>query len=198
MRELRVLLVSPLTLLPESRGHGHNPIEAPNIQAFFARPECINEIPESSLIDVVLVDAVLLSHDLQITDLRVRFPGAAIMAVGVSAANFEVGTDGELTLGNRNENLQQILFAPLSAAHDYHSGSLIQSTDYRSTSIDPSSLTSRELQIVVLVRVGMINKRIGQQLGITEGTVKNHVHRILGKLGLKRRTELAGIHRRDV
>ena len=52
-----------------------------------------------------------------------------------------------------------------------------------------SGLTAREAEILCLVRQGMSNKMISRSLGIELPTVKNHVHSILGKLGVHRRAE---------
>ncbi|WP_143316541.1 response regulator transcription factor [Clostridium sp. HBUAS56017] len=52
-------------------------------------------------------------------------------------------------------------------------------------------LTPREMEVAKLVSQGKNNKDICQILFLTEGTVKNYVTRILGKLELNSRTELA-------
>lgn len=49
-------------------------------------------------------------------------------------------------------------------------------------------LTERELEIVQWIARGRANKEIGQQLGLSENTVKNHVKSILSKLNAKDRT----------
>jgi two-component system nitrate/nitrite response regulator NarL len=51
-------------------------------------------------------------------------------------------------------------------------------------------LTAREAEIRRLLRQGMSNKMISRTLGIELPTVKNHVHSILGKLGVHRRAEV--------
>jgi two-component system, NarL family, nitrate/nitrite response regulator NarL len=56
-------------------------------------------------------------------------------------------------------------------------------------------LTVRELEIVELVDRGLSNKEIARQLCIELPTVKNHVHRILEKLGVQRRAEAAAMIR---
>jgi two-component system, NarL family, nitrate/nitrite response regulator NarL len=58
-------------------------------------------------------------------------------------------------------------------------------------------LTGRELEIGVLLEQGLSNKEIAQALHIELTTVKNHVHRILGKLGATRRAEAAATIRRN-
>ncbi len=52
-------------------------------------------------------------------------------------------------------------------------------------------LSEREQEILVLIAKGSSNKEIASQLFIAEGTVKNHVTHILGKLGVRDRTQAA-------
>jgi DNA-binding NarL/FixJ family response regulator len=52
-------------------------------------------------------------------------------------------------------------------------------------------LSERERQILKLVSSGASNKEIANALIITEGTVKNHLTNILGKLGVRDRTQAA-------
>jgi two-component system nitrate/nitrite response regulator NarL len=58
-----------------------------------------------------------------------------------------------------------------------------------------SGLSVRELEIVVLIEQGLMNKEIARRLGISLSTVKNHVHRILEKQSVTSRDELARRHR---
>jgi len=52
-------------------------------------------------------------------------------------------------------------------------------------------LSERELGVLKLLAVGCSNKEIGSRLSITEGTVKNHMTNVLGKLGVLDRTQAA-------
>lgn len=52
-------------------------------------------------------------------------------------------------------------------------------------------LSEREIEIVKMMAAGASNKEIGAALFITEGTVKNHITSILGKLGVRDRTQAA-------
>jgi DNA-binding NarL/FixJ family response regulator len=52
-------------------------------------------------------------------------------------------------------------------------------------------LSERESEILALIATGASNKEIANQLFIAEGTVKNHVTHILGKLGVRDRTQAA-------
>jgi DNA-binding NarL/FixJ family response regulator len=52
-------------------------------------------------------------------------------------------------------------------------------------------LSERELEILAVLASGASNREIANKLFITEGTVKNHVTNILGKLGVRDRTQAA-------
>ena len=52
-------------------------------------------------------------------------------------------------------------------------------------------LSERELGVLRLLADGCSNKEIGSRLNITEGTVKNHMTNVLGKLGVLDRTQAA-------
>ena len=54
-----------------------------------------------------------------------------------------------------------------------------------------AALSHRELEVLRLVADGLSNKEIGVALTITEGTVKNHVHNALNKLGMDNRIQAA-------
>jgi DNA-binding NarL/FixJ family response regulator len=58
------------------------------------------------------------------------------------------------------------------------------------------TLTARELDVLRLVAAGSTNREIATRLFLSEGTVKNHISRILGRLGLRDRTH-AAIYARD-
>lgn len=55
----------------------------------------------------------------------------------------------------------------------------------------PDALSERETEVLRLVARGLANKQIAGQLGIAQSTVKSHVGRILEKLGLLTRTQVA-------
>lgn len=58
---------------------------------------------------------------------------------------------------------------------------------------DASVLTKREREVLALVVEGCTNPEIGRILGISAGTVRTHVSKILEKLGVTDRTEATSV-----
>ncbi|MFD7788118.1 response regulator [Streptomyces nojiriensis] len=59
-----------------------------------------------------------------------------------------------------------------------------------------SALTARETDVLRLIATGSTNLEIAGRLFLSEGTVKNHISRVLSRLGLRDRTH-AAIYARD-
>jgi DNA-binding NarL/FixJ family response regulator len=61
-------------------------------------------------------------------------------------------------------------------------------------------LTFREKQIIQLVYQAKLNKEIAYELHLSEGTIKEYLHRIFRKVGVKNRTDLAlwGLAHREI
>lgn len=55
----------------------------------------------------------------------------------------------------------------------------------------PDPLTERETEVLKLVASGLSNRGIAEELHVSETTVRTHVSRILGKLGVKNRVQAA-------
>ncbi|TWV56745.1 response regulator transcription factor [Streptomyces misionensis] len=54
-----------------------------------------------------------------------------------------------------------------------------------------ASLSPRERDILALIGDGLTNREIGRKLYLSEKTVKNHISRLLAKLGVQRRVQAA-------
>ena len=66
---------------------------------------------------------------------------------------------------------------------------LAERAEQRSPEVPP--LSDRELEVLGLVREGLLNKEIGRRLGIAEKTVKAHLTRIFARIGVQDRTQAA-------
>lgn len=62
-------------------------------------------------------------------------------------------------------------------------------------SVNPASLSDREIEVLRLVAIGRSNKEIGKALSLSEHTVANHLRNILTKTETANRTEAAAFAR---
>jgi DNA-binding NarL/FixJ family response regulator len=59
---------------------------------------------------------------------------------------------------------------------------------------DLSILSTQERRVLALVAEGLTNKQVGEQLGLSENTVKNYLVNVFEKLQVKRRAQAAAIY----
>lgn len=59
------------------------------------------------------------------------------------------------------------------------------------TTPEIAALSPREREILALIGDGLTNREIGKRLYLSEKTVKNHISRLLAKLGVQRRVQAA-------
>jgi NarL family two-component system response regulator LiaR len=69
----------------------------------------------------------------------------------------------------------------------------VSSHQTQQTSLITDKLTEREIEVLRLIAKGFSNAEISVKLFLSEGTVRNHVSSILGKLGVADRTQAAVI-----
>jgi DNA-binding NarL/FixJ family response regulator len=91
----------------------------------------------------------------------------------------------------------------LSQAQETHDGSQAEGVPSArvagasvSNPVGLAELTERELDVLRLIAKGATNREIAEELVIGEGSVKNHISNILGRLNLRDRTQ-AAIYARD-
>jgi len=123
--------------------------------------------------------------------IRAKDPEANILIFSTFArdeeivASFEAGASGYLQKSASREELLEALKL-VAAGHRYLPADLAQRLTH--LQLGPS-ITPREREIIALVAKGSANKEIAAELGISEDTVKQHVSRILQKLGAKDRAQ---------
>jgi two-component system nitrate/nitrite response regulator NarL len=127
--------------------------------------------------------------------------GASIVALGVPVDERDamaLAEAGVLGFVERDASLDELVGSILSAARGEASFPpriatallhRVKSLAARRASADASTLTGRERQIVLLIEEGLSNKEIAARLFIEVATVKNHVHNILEKLQVGRRSD---------
>lgn len=67
------------------------------------------------------------------------------------------------------------------------------SANYTAQIPERRPLTQREADVLAHMQTGASNKEIAARLGVSVATVKNHVHSILQKLGVRRRAAAIGV-----
>lgn len=105
----------------------------------------------------------------------------------------ELGVDG-LLLRNASLDTVRICIAAVARGEqwlDPRAMTAAYENMARRQSQTPSPLTRRERDVARLVAAGQRNRVIAGTLGISEGTVKMHLHNVYAKLGLESRTQLA-------
>jgi two-component system, NarL family, nitrate/nitrite response regulator NarL len=152
----------------------------------------------AAAVNVVVVDAA--DHDGLASVRRLAETGRPIVALGVPSDVGDViafAEHGALGFLEREASLEDLATSVLSAARGEASfppriGTAllrrVRVPSARPTSAD-APLTVRERQIVDLIADGLSNKQIAARLTIEVATVKNHVHNILEKLQVSRRTD---------
>ena len=63
--------------------------------------------------------------------------------------------------------------------------------DKASKKIENLEISKRDLEVITLVSKGFTNKEIASELFLSEGTIRNYISKILEKLELRDRTQLA-------
>jgi DNA-binding NarL/FixJ family response regulator len=76
-------------------------------------------------------------------------------------------------------------------AFDFADYAVVGSTVPESREPEWSPLSLREKQLVELVQQAKSNKEIAYEMSLTVGSVKEYMHRVFKKLGVRNRTELA-------
>lgn len=95
--------------------------------------------------------------------------------------------------------MQKMLIALPQVVERQNSGvsaleaSMSEENDIYSQAIPPEimALTPREKEVLIEIGKGASNREIAERLYLSEGTIKNHVTSILGRLGLRDRTQAA-------
>ena len=107
----------------------------------------------------------------------------------------DIGVDGYILKDSESAELKKAIQAVLSG-ENYIQASLIPALNNRLANRDIDkdkidSLTTRELEVLIKVANGMLNKEIATSLNISERTVKNHISNIFKKIDVSDRTQAA-------
>ncbi len=159
--------------------------------------------PDVVMLDLHLPDksGLLACRDL----LKVR-PGTPVLILTSSSSErhmhdaIAAGAKGYLLKENDGASLANALravargdsvFDPSLAAQVLN---LVKNRGLPTAAEKLSQLSPQERRVVALLAAGLMNKEIGDQLGLTEKTVKNYLATIFSKLNITRRTQAAALY----
>lgn len=153
--------------------------------------------------DVLLVDAVALCRGDIVVRVSTELPALRVVACGVAEEAGEIiacARSGAVGYVARDASAEELVRTVLSVQRgELHCPPRIASVLFRHMSAvamtevtaPATSLTAREREVIALIDRGMSNKEIAAALTIEVATVKNHVHHILEKLQVRRRSAAA-------
>jgi DNA-binding NarL/FixJ family response regulator len=195
-RAPRILVVSPVRLIREgvaamlaARGQRHVKLAA---------SATVTDDVHEDQVDVVILDVTRPSTLRVMHTLSERYADVPMLALGVEEADAEVlacaeaGAAGYLPLESDADDL--VVAIARARRNELVCSARIAALLFRrqvalraKPPLGDARLTRREQEVLTLVDHGLSNKEIAAELSISLTTVKNHVHRILEKLHVRRR-----------
>ena len=150
--------------------------------------------------EVLLSDSALVAlSDLRlVSEVRAAIPGLKVVMIGMEAdpkVFLRAVRDGIVGYVLKDASAMEVAAAVRSVANGEAvcpPGLCLRLFEYVATQTAQTShfsirhnlgLTRREQQLVQLISRGLTNKEIAMQLSLSEQTIKNHIHRMLRKLG---------------
>jgi two-component system nitrate/nitrite response regulator NarL len=166
-------------------------------------PDDVTQCIESAVPEVVLLDHAMPDALGTLRAVQRSHPSCCVIAIGLpdDAALLtwaEAGAAGLLARDAAVDDLRNAIDSALRGelhCSAHVAGTLLRTIASRAAAerAAPARLpiTPREAEIVRLIDDGMSNKEIATRLGIALPTVKNHIHNLLEKLRVARRSEAA-------
>jgi DNA-binding NarL/FixJ family response regulator len=162
--------------------------------------------------NVVLIDIITSSEGLDISDVlacRKATPASRIVVISddMDAESvlevFEAGAHGYVLRGSQASVLVDAVRSAARGEYVVDSrvtGALLRTLRELRRRLelygvgDPQiPLTARQRELLRLVSEGMTNRQIASELGISESTVKNHLHHVFARLGVASRSQAIAV-----
>jgi two-component system nitrate/nitrite response regulator NarL len=203
----RLILIGGPPLYLEALGRSLGAYEHLEVVGFVSATDHVAaELVRSLEADVALVNLSMVDPAAALGNLLPGRRGTKLVALGVEntaaclAACARAGVTGYLdadsTVPDLVDALTRVSRGEL-VCHPHIAEGILRCIERGGQEIapdsSPSELTQRERQVADLIAVGLTNKEIAERLVIELPTVKSHVHNILTKLNVHRRSEAAYI-----
>jgi two-component system, NarL family, nitrate/nitrite response regulator NarL len=153
--------------------------------------------------DIILIDTAFPDGFATVRWIRQFAPEVRIVALALAEREDEViawvesGVSGYIPRSTALNDMVAILEATIRGEQmcspQVASGLVrrLAAEGMRQRPTEAATLTRRELEIIKLINEGLTNKEIARRLAIGLATTKSHVHNLLAKLGLERRSQAA-------
>lgn len=152
-------------------------VKMPRMDGVAATRAILSENPKTRIIMLTTFDADDLVYD--------------SIAAGAQAYILKDSDESEILAAIRAVARGEPRLSPGVAAKILAEFRRVKSSGLAAPAKDEEPLTQREKDVLTRVAAGKGNREIAIDMGLAEGTVKNHVSTILAKLHLRSRTELA-------
>jgi two-component system, NarL family, nitrate/nitrite response regulator NarL len=206
---VRLLILGEVGLYREALAGSLGRDERFEVVAVAAGVEEALELLEHVDAEILLLDTRMTDGTVAVRELTAAAPHVKLVALAVPEIEREVlalaeaGASAYVTPDGSIEDLVlvvqcvergEVICSPGMVAGLFRRVAVLA----RERRLDPieEKLTARELDVLRLIEEGLSNKEIAAALSIELPTVKNHVHRILEKLHVHRRSEAAARARR--
>lgn len=152
---------------------------------------------EGEGVDVALLDRRLQDGDgLDLVDV-LKSCGIKVIMLTIAEQDHEIvdaierGVDGYVLKTSEPEQIVQAVLAATQGASTFPSEIMQRMARGQLRHSLADRLSPREFEIVCQVALGLSNRGIGEALGLSENTVRNHLRNILEKLGFDNRVQVA-------
>lgn len=202
-RPVRVAILADVRLYREGLGRLLSSHDALSVTGIGPVDRCTLQAIRRDQPDVILLEAGAACQTTIVRDLSAIAPDASVVAYGVTdeasqaVRCAEAGVSAYVPGEASGEELARTILSVRRGEFNCSprvAALLMRRVSALSRSATPEprdQLTARELGIVAFIAEGLSNKEIAARLGIELSTVKNHVHHILEKLQVTRRTQAA-------
>jgi FixJ family two-component response regulator len=168
---------------------GWRPEAFASAQEFLARPRSLQ--PGCLVLDLSLPDINGLELQQRIAD-RTNLPIIFITGHGDVPSTVRAMKAGAVEFLTKPFG-PDVLLSAIRSAIERSRTSLDDEADLLTLRIRYQSLSARERQVMALVVLGQMNKRVGGELGISEVTVKAHRGRMMRKMKARSLAELVNM-----
>ncbi|KIU49000.1 LuxR C-terminal-related transcriptional regulator [Bradyrhizobium elkanii] len=199
---MRIAVVTPIRLFSEGLTSSFQDHAEFAIEAAASDLAGLRVALETSSVNVILID---VTQGIDLDEVRViasQNADIALVALGLNEDRRDVvrcGRAGFSGYISRNASFDELCRALSDVASGRLacsaeiSGGLLRALFCMERQTDTieaeQGLTRRESEVLKLIGQGMSNKEIARDLNLSLATVKHHVHHVLQKLGLPRRTQ---------